>query len=91
MTGRRRAPTMRDMTVHDVAGARELDSRDGAGFAATLLWHPVDDALWVTVHDHATGDGFSVDVRAGDRALDVLEHPYAYAVARRTPRAGVRV
>ena len=79
-------PRLPPMTVHNIACARELDSRSSAGIDATLFWHPGDDRLWVAVNDRATGDSFTVDIRAGDRALDVLRHPHAHAVARRSPR-----
>jgi len=35
--------------------------------------------------DGRTGDAFSVEVRDGERALDVFHHPYAYAATRRAP------
>jgi hypothetical protein len=33
----------------------------------------------VDVADSKTGDEFSVPVRQGENALDVFNHPYAYA------------
>jgi hypothetical protein len=36
----------------------------------------------VALHDAKTGDGFEVEVRAGERALDVFHHPFAYAAFR---------
>jgi len=51
-----------------------------------LLWRPHDDTALVAVSDARTGESFSVEVRDGERALDVFHHPYAYA-SRRVPAA----
>jgi hypothetical protein len=45
-----------------------------------LLWRPADDTLAVTVLDE-TGDSFELVVDA-DEALEVFNHPYAYAAFR---------
>jgi hypothetical protein len=58
--------------------ARELDRRVSDGIEIRLLWHPHDDHVSVTVSDAKTGDAFSVPVPAGERAMDVFHHPYAY-------------
>jgi hypothetical protein len=71
------------MTVHELVAARELDRRSDDDVDVALFWHPTGNRIWVSVTDHTTGDAFTVDVRAGDRALDVFHHPYAYGVARR--------
>jgi hypothetical protein len=76
------------VTVRDLVGARELDRRESGGLTVTLSWSPADNTTWVSAQDTTTGDAFRVDVRPGDRALDVLRHPYAYGVARRTAGAG---
>ena len=60
------------------APPRELDSRAGDGIFVLLLWHPSDDHVSVVVSDSRTGETFALDVRDGDRALDVFHHPYAY-------------
>ena len=60
------------------AQTRELASREGDGIQVTLLWHPVDNALTVSVEDTRAGCGFRLAV-APDRALDAFYHPYAYA------------
>ena len=72
------------MTVHEIVAARELLHRSNDGIDVTLFWHPADDCSWVSVNDRKTGDAFTVDVLAGDHAIDVFHHPYAYGIAQRT-------
>ena len=74
------------MTVLKLVRARELDRRSSRGITVTLFWSPVENSTWVSVEDATTGDTFTVDVHAGERASDVFHHPYAYHVARRTAR-----
>ena len=50
-----------------------------------LLWHQHDDRVMVAVHDAKTGDAFTVDARADERALEISHHPYAYAAFRGIP------
>jgi hypothetical protein len=57
---------------------RELAAREGDGIQVTLLWHPGEDALTVSVEDTRLERGFHLAV-APDRALDAFYHPYAYA------------
>lgn len=59
--------------------ARELDSRVSDGIEVRLLWRPFDNHVSVLVNDTKTGVAFEVEVRPGQRALDVFQHPYAYA------------
>ena len=61
-------------------GRRELDHRHANGIDVTLSWSPTHDRLFVTVLDD-TGDAFELAVEAHE-ALDVFEHPYAYAATR---------
>lgn len=61
---------------------RELDSRSADGLQVRLLWSETDDRVMVAVADSKSGDDFSIDVRDGDNALDVFQHPYAYAAWR---------
>jgi hypothetical protein len=68
---------------------RELDHRVSDGIEVRLLWRVHDDRLLVAVSDARTGDAFSVEVRDGERALDVFHHPYAYAATRRAPVVAV--
>lgn len=58
---------------------RELDRRYHDRIHVRLLWHARDNRVIVTVADEKTGERFSVEVRAGEHALDVFEHPFAYA------------
>ena len=48
-----------------------------------LLWRARDDRVIVAVADEKTGERFSIDVRDGERALDVFRHPFAYAAWHR--------
>jgi hypothetical protein len=62
----------------DWTNARELDRRETDGIEVTLLWRPEDDALLVTVADARSGETFELQVEPAE-ALEVFEHPYAYA------------
>ena len=62
------------------AVARELDSRTSDGIHVRLLWHPTDGHVSVAVHDRKSGEAFEVPVGPRERARDVYQHPYAYAV-----------
>jgi hypothetical protein len=67
------------MTTHLTAPLRELDRRVNDGIDVRLLWHPSDDRALVKVSDARTGEAFTIEVREGQRALDVFHHPYAYS------------
>jgi hypothetical protein len=58
---------------------RELDSRTSDGIHVRLLWHRRNNRVSVAVSDTKTGEAFELEVRRGQRALDVFRHPYAYA------------
>jgi hypothetical protein len=60
----------------------ELASRSGDGLDVRLLWHRDARFATVAVTDHRSGQSFAIDVRPGDRALDVFHHPFAYAAWR---------
>ena len=62
---------------------RELDHRTSDGIEVRLLWRPADDTVLVAVSDARTGEGFSLEVADGERAMEVFRHPYAYAGTRR--------
>ena len=62
---------------------RELDRRESDGIEVRLLWRPHDDVALVAVADARTGEAFSIEVREGERALDVFHHPFAYAAWHR--------
>ena len=61
---------------------RELDHRHSDRIDVHLLWRESDDTVLVAVADEKTGDRFTIEVRDGERALDVFHHPYAYAAWR---------
>ena len=70
---------------------RELAHRITDGIEVTLQGHP--DADRTTVHVlHAKNDeAFEIEVRAGERALDVFHHPYAYRAVRDRQRPSTLV
>ena len=57
---------------------RELAARESDGINVRLLWHPVENALTVSVEDARVRRRFRLAV-APDRALDAFYHPFAYA------------
>ena len=57
---------------------RELAHREHDGVEVTLLWHPADNHLSVVVVDRTNDAAFELVVDP-DEAMDVFEHPYAYA------------
>jgi len=57
----------------------ELAHRTSNGLDVALLWSRSTGRLLVAVEDTRTGESFSVDAPS-DRALDVYNHPFAYAV-----------
>jgi hypothetical protein len=59
---------------------KELAYRENDGIAVTLYWHSGSNRLSVTVHDWRSGDWFELPARP-ENALDVFEHPYAYAAS----------
>ena len=67
-------------TIHTFPARRELAYRSTNGIDVFLLWSPADDALAVVVIDE-NADSFELVVDSTD-ALDVFEHPYAYAAYR---------
>lgn len=64
---------------------RELAYRETDGLVVALLWDDRSDRLAVTVDDTRTGERFTVPA-ARDRALDVFQHPFAYAASPHAPR-----
>src|SRR5262249_22225399 len=57
---------------------RELAVRAGHGLEVALFWHEPTDDLVVAVADERTGAHLQLTVE-DHPALDVFEHPYAYA------------
>jgi hypothetical protein len=82
MTSANRRPTMTaTLTISPAAaGRRELDHRQSNGIDVTLSWCPIGGELFVTVVDDA-GDSFEIAVEPHE-ALDVFQHPFAYAAVR---------
>jgi hypothetical protein len=56
----------------------ELNHRSADGIEVTLLWSRRSNTLTVAVEDSRSGETFLLPAPA-DRALDVFEHPFAYA------------
>ena len=61
---------------------RELDHRTIDRIDVWLLWRERDDRVVVAVVNENTRERFRIEVRDGERALDVFHHPYAYADRR---------
>jgi hypothetical protein len=59
----------------------ELAHRRNHDFDVALYWDTSRDELFVVVEDISAGDRFSIPAPP-TRALDVFEHPFAYATAR---------
>jgi hypothetical protein len=57
---------------------RELARRVSDGIEVTLYWNAITDRLWVFVADERTGEVQEIEAPR-DVALDVFNHPYAYA------------
>jgi hypothetical protein len=57
---------------------RELAYRENDGLQVSLLWCKADDSLSISVVDALAGEAFELPVDCRD-ALDVFDHPYAYA------------
>jgi hypothetical protein len=58
----------------------EIHHRSADGIEVSLLWSPETNALTVAVEDSRSGEIFELRAPA-DKALDVFEHPFAYAAA----------
>ena len=71
------------MPKNTTAELRELDLRVSDGIEVRLLWRPADDRALVSVNDTKVGEAFTIEVADGQRALDVFNHPFAYAGNRR--------
>ena len=66
---------------------RELAHRRTDGLDVRLLWEPGTDRVSVSLMDARTGDGFEVAVAPGENAMDVFNHPFAYAAVRDAAKA----
>jgi hypothetical protein len=67
------------MRAEVLKALRELDSRAGDGIHVRLLWSKHRERALVAVADEKTADAFAIEVPEGASALQVFEHPYAYA------------
>ena len=65
------------MQIH--TDMQELGTRISDGIHVRLLWTSHDNRVVVAVDDSKTGDRFHVEVTGHQRALDVFQHPFAYA------------
>src|SRR6185312_4771735 len=63
---------------------RELAHRVTDGLEVVLSWHQVTNELIVSVADERTGAHYEV-AAAPNKALDVFNHPYAYAASMGLP------
>jgi hypothetical protein len=70
-------------------GPLELDARHAGGIDVELLWDPRTQGLSVVAHDATSDETFTIYVEA-DQALEVFQHPFAYA-GEPASRAGLRV
>ena len=59
----------------------ELDQRESNGISVSLLWNRLTNALAVRVFDSTCEEEFELACAAAE-ALDVFNHPYAYAAVR---------
>jgi antirestriction protein ArdC len=67
------------MTATTTTPMRELDHRHSDGIDVRLLWSQGDNKVHVAVSDRKTGESFVVEVREGESAAQIFQHPFAYA------------
>ena len=67
---------------------RELAHRANDGVEVVLFWQHATGELTVSVSDERSGAYFELAAEP-DQALDVFNHPYAYAAFRGLPYAEV--
>jgi hypothetical protein len=68
------------MTGRETQTERDLAFRSFAGIEVRLLWRRESDELRVTAFDSSTGEWLELPARP-EQALDVFNHPFAYARA----------
>jgi hypothetical protein len=75
---------MDDSHDHAPAGHAQvvLAERKNPGIQVTLLWTEDTDTVAVLVRDDGNDDQFELSVEPGANALQIFEHPYAYAAWR---------
>jgi hypothetical protein len=69
------------VNVHSLTARRELASRTSDDLEVTLWWDPQINAVAVSVWDWKRDAHFEL-AAARHRALDVFNHPFAYACLR---------
>jgi hypothetical protein len=67
------------MTATTTHLMRELDHRTSDGIDVRLLWNEHNGRVVVAVVDAKTDESFTVEVREGENAMNVFQHPFAYA------------
>jgi hypothetical protein len=82
-TRREEGVTM-ELTDQTYEPYRELAHRVADGLEVVLFWRQVTNELIVSVSDERTGAYYEV-AAAQDNALDVFDHPYAYAASMGLP------
>jgi hypothetical protein len=70
------------MATTATQSAKELAFREADGLEVALLWHEHQGFVSVSVNDSKTGEAFELVLSDGDNALDVFNHPFAYAAQR---------
>jgi hypothetical protein len=65
-------------SVAELDGGTELAYREGGGIRVTLWWNRVTGELTVSVYERTSGSAFDIHADRRD-ALEVFNHPYAYA------------
>ena len=76
-------PGVRLTPIESLASMRELDYRFVNGLQVQLWWDSETSCIWVSVRDARTESQFLIEVRDGERPLDVFHHPFAYASRQR--------
>ena len=66
--------------MDSISTLTELHHRSADGIEVSLLWSRLTNLLTVAVQDTRNGISFEVPAPA-HKALDVFEHPFAYAAA----------
>jgi hypothetical protein len=74
------------MTGRAAQRERELAFRSFAGIEVRLLWSQESGELRVTAFDSSTGESLELPARP-EQALDVFNHPFAYAARAATSRS----
>ena len=73
---------MTNSTLISLEDLVELDERESNGIRVTLIWNRATNCVSVLVYDEKSQDAFALEVSEGDDALDIFNHPFAYAAYR---------